>query len=343
MKDTTTFGLGAPLAECYNATMENNHKVSPKDVFMQLLAIVMLYASAISFITLIFQSANVHFPDQLDGAYYYLGGALGSIRFAIATLVIVFPVYLITNWFLNKLYLKEPEKRNLRIKKWLTYLTIFVAALAIISNLVALIYRFLDGEITPRFIVKVLTIFFVAISIFGYYFWELKQGKENSKNKSWWIKAFVSFVVAVVLASIIAGFLTIGSPKELRLRRFDEQRVGHLQMIQNEIISYWQRKNKLPDELTNLEDSLSGFRVPLDPESTSANPINYEYKIVSTLSFNLCANFNLPSFSGRVDSNFYPEKPYGLIGDNWTHEQGKTCFERTIDKDIYTPFPKGKE
>lgn len=320
--------------------MENNHKVSPKDVFLQLLAIVVLYASAISFITLIFQFANFHFPDQLDGSYYYLDGALSSIRFAIATLVIVFPVYLITNWFLNKIYLKEPEKKDLRIKKWLTYLTIFVAALAIISNLVALIYRFLDGEITPRFIIKVLTIFFVAISIFGYYFWELKQGKENSKTKSLGIKAFVSFVVAVVLASIIGGFLTIGSPKELRLRRFDEQRVGDLQLIQDQILSFWQQKNKLPNELKNLEDSLSGFRVPIDPESTTANLLNYEYKVIDSLSFSLCAQFNLPSFSDNLNSNTYPQKPFGFIGGNWNHESGRTCFDRTIDKDIYKPAPK---
>ena len=68
-----------------------------------------------------------------------------------------------------------PEKRNLRIRKWLIYFTLFAAALIIIGDLVALIFSLLGGELTVRFLLKVVTIFFVAGSVFYYYLWDLRR------------------------------------------------------------------------------------------------------------------------------------------------------------------------
>jgi hypothetical protein len=39
-----------------------------------------------------------------------------------------------------------------------------------------------------------------------------------------------------------------------------------------------------------------------------------------------------------VSSNY----PYseGVVNDSWSHKIGRTCFTRTIDKDIYPVFKK---
>ena len=151
-------------------------KTSPKDFFLHLLAIISLYVSAGSFITLMFQYVNLAFPDKLEGADYWVRqSAYSGIRWSIASLVVVFPVYILTSWFLNKSYLKEPEKRNLRIRRWLIYFTLFAAAAIVIGDLVALVYQLLGGELTPRFLLKVLTVFFVAGSVFSYYFFDLRK------------------------------------------------------------------------------------------------------------------------------------------------------------------------
>jgi uncharacterized membrane protein len=151
-------------------------KTEPKDIFIHLLAIITLYVSAISFTTLIFQYVNIYFPDLLQGDYYR-PAAFSKIRWAISSLIIVFPVYLLTSRFLNKSYNDNPSKRNLRIRKWLIYFTLFAAALIIIGDLVALINNLLGGELTVRFLLKVLTILFVAGSIFFYYFSDLRRYK----------------------------------------------------------------------------------------------------------------------------------------------------------------------
>lgn len=154
----------------------DQQKTSPKDIFLHLLAILTLYASAIAFITLIFQYINLSLPDPLETQRGFgLQSAFQGIRWSIASLIVIFPVYLFSSWHLNKGYAKLPEKRNLRIRKWLIYFTLFAAALIIIGDLVALIFNLLGGELTARFLLKVLTIFFVAGSVFYYYLWDLRR------------------------------------------------------------------------------------------------------------------------------------------------------------------------
>lgn len=155
----------------------NKLKTSPKEFFLHLLSILALYFSAISFLVLIFQYLNIFFiPDILDD-YYSRQSAASGIRWSLSALIVVFPVYLLTNWYLNKSYLKEPEKRNLRVRRWLIYFTLFAAAGIIIGDLVSLIYNFLGGELTMRFLLKILAVFFVAGATFTYYFWDLKINK----------------------------------------------------------------------------------------------------------------------------------------------------------------------
>ncbi|MDO8466834.1 MAG: DUF5671 domain-containing protein [bacterium] len=153
-------------------------KTSPKDVFLHLLSIVSLYTSGIAFLVLIFQYVNVLFPDAVAGDnYYQLESAYRMIRWSISSLIIVFPTYIIATWFLNKSYDKTPAKKKIWVRKWLVYFTLFVAALIIIGDLVSLINNLLNGELTMRFLLKVLAVFFVSGNVFYYYIWELKHKK----------------------------------------------------------------------------------------------------------------------------------------------------------------------
>ncbi|MDP3994070.1 MAG: DUF5671 domain-containing protein [Candidatus Doudnabacteria bacterium] len=153
-------------------------KVGPRDVFLHLLAIVTLYASAITFSVLIFDYIDIYIPDPLiDNNYYSVSSSYQSIRWSIASLIVIFPVYLLTTRHLNRSYSGDPARSNLRTRRWLLYFTLLVATLIIIGDLVTLIYRLLGGELTIRFALKMLAVLFVAGSIFGYYRAELKKYK----------------------------------------------------------------------------------------------------------------------------------------------------------------------
>ena len=151
-------------------------KASPKDVFTHLLMIVALYLSAVAFGTLLFQFVNLGFPDALrESGYWATQSIRQAVRFSIASLVVAFPVYLLTVRYLNRGYAANPEKRDLRIRKWLVYLTLFIAALVMIGDLIALVNEFLGGELTVRFSLKALVVLAIAGAVFYYYLWDLKK------------------------------------------------------------------------------------------------------------------------------------------------------------------------
>ncbi len=155
------------------------NRTSPRDFFLHLLAMITLYISAISFLTLMFQIINVIIPDPVEYAGYYdhSSSRYGTMRFAIASLLVVFPTYLGVSWYLEKLYRLHREKRMLGIRKWLIYLTLFIASLIIIGDWIALIYSLLGGELKIRFLLKASAILFVSGSVFYYYLTDIRNHK----------------------------------------------------------------------------------------------------------------------------------------------------------------------
>ncbi len=306
------------------ATVKN----TPRDTFLYLLAIITLVASAVSFGILVYQLIDIRFPDVLQQAYTPLSTYYDSIRSSLAALVVLFPVFVWVSWFLRKDVVAQPEKKDLKVRRWLLYLTVFVAALVMIGDLVALIYNFLQGELTVSFILKVLTIFFIAGSSLFYYLAELRDLKYPRA-------LFQSVIVAIMALAVVFGFYTAGSPQNQRLIRFDDQKVSDLQMIQDRLVyTYWQQKGALPTALAQLNDPISGFAVPTDPQSGQA----FEYHSTGVTSFQLCAVFNKASEGSSSSTSPVARPDIGY--NNWQHGEGRVCFDRTIDQTLYPVNPQ---
>lgn len=152
--------------------MEQQTKTGPKEVFLNLLVIVTLYVSVISFIALLFQYISYLYPDRLN---FYFNNISNQIRLSSAALIVVFPVFIFLSWLIGKDLATNPSKRELKSRLWLIYLTLFISAITIIVDLVTMIYNFYSGDLTIQFFLKILVIFVVAGAVFGYYAWELKR------------------------------------------------------------------------------------------------------------------------------------------------------------------------
>lgn len=307
--------------------MKSLPRSTAKDVFSHLFAIVTLYVSVVSFIILGFQYIDVTFPDALS--LYYIG-ALDAIRGGMASLIVMWPAFVAISWFMQKDARADAEKREIGIRKWLLYLTLFVTAITIVVDLITLVNYFLNGEITTRFILKVLVVLATAIAVFAYYLWDLRA---ESIAKSMVPKKTAIAASVVVIATIVLGFVLVGSPTQQRKVRFDDQRVSDLSNIQNEITNYYSlKKGALPSSLADLTNSLSGFTAPTDP-TTGAS---YEYSVKEGLTFELCATFESASVGNAQTDLSMPYRAYGVnYYGNWNHGVGRTCFERTIDPDLY--------
>jgi len=305
--------------------MENVVKSTPKDVFLHLFNIVTFYLTVVGFITLFIQYINALFPDALN---YYFTSIANGVRTSSSILFVAVPAYIFTAWLLAKDLDKVPEKRELKLRKWLVYFTLFISAITIIVDLMIFVYNFLDGELTIKFFLKVFVVLIVAAAVFGFYMWDLKRKVIKSK-----IPMILAIIVAVVvLASIVMGFFIVGTPGQQRSRKMDDQRIMDLQTIQGQIVDYWSRKQILPKNLEGLQDNISGFIVPMDPDTKES----YEYNIIESLKFELCTDFVTSSsdLPARGKDTMY-DSPYGAFQQNWDHKTGRTCFSRTIDPELY--------
>ncbi|RTL02403.1 MAG: hypothetical protein EKK59_01735, partial [Neisseriaceae bacterium] len=134
---------------------------------------------------------------------------------------------------------RDPGKAHIWVRRWAIVLTLFIAAVTIIIDLITLINTFLGGEITMRFGIKVAIVLLIALGVFLHFladqkgFWMLHPKKAN----------MVGIAVAVLsLVTVISGFFIVGSPSHVRMLRYDDQKVSDLQVIQSQVVSYWQMK-----------------------------------------------------------------------------------------------------
>jgi hypothetical protein len=147
--------------------------LSAKEAYLYMVMFLMLYFSAISFGVLLFQFINRWYPDPVMPLDFE--SARVTIRWNTATLVIAFPVFLYVRSVLQKGMALSAAKRASKIRKWLTYATLFVAAGIIITDLIVLLFGVLGGELTMRFIWKVVVIGTIALVIFGSYLSGLRR------------------------------------------------------------------------------------------------------------------------------------------------------------------------
>jgi type II secretory pathway pseudopilin PulG len=303
-------------------------KTTPKDFFLWAGAMVALYWSVSAFIFLMFDYINYAFPDPLN--YYASNPYQGGVSFEMSSLIVLFPVFILLMWLIHRDIKRDHGRSEVWVRRWALVLTLFVAALSMIIDLVVLVHSFLNGDaITTAFVFKVLIVLLVAAAAFMHFiadywgYWETYPSRARSVGYA---------AVALVVLSIAAGFLILGTPQHARLINFDEAKISDLQNIQSEITTYYQQKQALPARLSDLTNSLSYVTVPTDAQSGQA----YGYQITKApYSFELCADFNLIG-NGNASSYTMPVAAGGAQ-DNWQHSAGQYCFARTIDPQMYPP------
>ena len=298
-------------------------KTTPKDFFLHLLSNVALYYCAGWLVSLLYDYINFQFGKNNFGTEFFSG----SMRWAIASLVIVFPVYILVTRSLNRDMEANPEKKEMRVRKWLMYLTLSLASIALVVDLVALIYQFLSGEFALTFFLKVLAVALVAGMVFAYYFYELRREAGKSAPSR---LVFRYSAIAFVTLAVVGGFFIVGSPKTAREMQYDNQRVSDLSNIQWQVVNYWQSKGKLPATLDEIQDPISNYMLPVDPQSGEGKV--YEYKVIGKQAFELCATFSQKGNQSDAMSAPITKNSANYI---WAHEAGRVCFSRTIDTDLY--------
>lgn len=147
---------------------------SSREAFLYVVMFATLVVSTISLGNLIFELINRAFPDPAQPTF---GTTLQAIRWSLSSVIVSFPIFLYVAWLIDREVRARPVARASRVRKRLTYVTLFIASCVLIGDVITVVYNFLGGELTLRFILKVLTVAAIAGSVFGYYLQDLRAGE----------------------------------------------------------------------------------------------------------------------------------------------------------------------
>ena len=146
--------------------------LSAREAFIYLLLFSTMYVVAFQFGSLLFDFINQAFPDPAASQFERFQRE--SIRFSVSSLIVALPVFLYMSRLTNRETALDPTKRTSPVRRWLTYLTLFSAACVLIGDVTTLIYSLLGGELTTRFVLKVLVVAVIAGTIFWFYVSDLR-------------------------------------------------------------------------------------------------------------------------------------------------------------------------
>lgn len=249
-----------------------------------------------------------------------------GMQTAAAGLIISFPIYV---WLTRIIHTAERSDAHAQapwVRSWVLYAILFISALTIAIDIFILLSSFLSGdEMTIAFILKSLSAAALLTACFWYYMKEIQQYWVANKEKSELVGMSIG---AAVVFSIALLFIVAGSPAYLRKVTEDRNTISTLQSLQYQIIDYWQRNGKLPKNISELNDPISGYTVPLDSAHIS-------YSATKEKEFELCAEFG--TLFKSIGQNV--TDPYNTM-EYWEHGEGKQCFTRIVDEKKYPIHPK---
>lgn len=302
-----------------------NEKNNAKYAFYYLLALLSLIFIAISVGLIIFGIINETVVDAL--ALNSLSGSDSQFKFAISALLIATPIFFIVSKLINRGLSKKELSRDSGVRRWLTYFILLVSFVIILGVFIGVINSFLAGELTIRFILKAVAMFFIAASVFSFYFYDIRR--ENVEEKDRVLRLFFVISLFLVTATFVAAWFFVESPKEARERRLDEIVVQRIYNLESAVNTYYDRLGYLPETMADLKKEPNIYfdnQSLIDPE-TGAEII---YQITSEDTFEFCAYFRTNNLQDTANQ-------YNSFVDGKEHESGYDC----VSGSLWTPKEKG--
>jgi hypothetical protein len=300
---------------------------SPRDAFLHLLGMAMLYTAAFATGAILFRFVDRWLPAAVDDAFDFSGS---SLRAAAAALIVALPILGLVHRTIGRDASRDPALRLSPIYRTLAYLTLLITSLVMAGDLIATIVCFLSGDLTLRFILKASIILLLAGGI--YLWFSSDVGREETIATTagaatvpppppW--RAWLHRVgAAVALVSMVAALFVAGSPFRQRLLRLDARRVGDLRAIQQHIETYFEREGVVPATLEALADNPATF---LQNTTDPATRRPYRYERVGDDTYTLTAGFDLPSPPEQ-------EQPIWSRDGFFQHGAGEQSFRLSVPK-----------
>lgn len=296
---------------------------SAKYAFFYMLSLVSLIFMAVSVGMIIFQIINknmIEAVSTMPGCF-----VPGALKFAISAIIIAAPVYYIASFQINKNLFTGKLSSDSGVRKWLTYFILFISSVVIIGYLISIIYNFLDGELTIKFLLKTLTVLAISGGIFSFYLYDIRRNVVvGSKDKIVSIYFWIS--LAIVICSFLAGLFFAESPKQARLKRQDAELLRRFNSLKYAIDDYHNEAKKLPSDLEELSAKSAILK-----KAELTNPVTnkqFDYEILIETKYKICADFQTSNIE-EMDSGCNWDS---WLDQEWRHDKGYQCIEKEVLK-----------
>jgi Domain of unknown function (DUF5671) len=169
---STDFPLPVPKPKPY---------VSAREAFLYLVLFILLGMVAWHLGSLLFALIDLAVRDEMEEVYAYTSRET-QIRSGVSGLVVGAPLFIWIAAHIRKQRRSNPAMQRSRVRKWLTYLTLVIAACTLIGDAISLVYNFLSGDLTTRLLLKLAVIAGIAGAIFLYFMRDAERGDEHDQQ-----------------------------------------------------------------------------------------------------------------------------------------------------------------
>lgn len=168
----TDLGMAVPKPKPY---------VSAREAFLYLVLFILLGVVAWNLGALLFALIDMAVRDELDAPYGFWSRETQT-RSSIAGLVVGAPLFAWLAFHIRRQRRTNPAMQRSVVRKWLTYITLIIAACTLIGDAIGLVYNFLAGELSTRLMLKMLVIAVIAGGVFLYFIRDAEKGDEHDQK-----------------------------------------------------------------------------------------------------------------------------------------------------------------
>ena len=225
-------------------------------------------------LALAFAQIEIFLPDP-DRVQVY---AAGGLRWAMAGLIVFTPVFWLIDRSDRRALATDPARPHGTARRWLSSLAVFIAALTLLGDALVLIYTFLDGQMTSRFLAKSAVVAGLAGLVLGYF----RQDRAGLRAAS---AQGLAGLAALVLA---LSFASVGGPGQGQIERRDEARIADLRQLTQDV------RRCLQEQIGALPEDLAPMDCASNPSRLTGYAAAITYQRRSASSFALCTEVEFP-------------------------------------------------
>ncbi|OUS36273.1 hypothetical protein A9Q94_09885 [Rhodobacterales bacterium 56_14_T64] len=262
-----------------------------KDAFFYVLLFVGFGMVAGNTLAMLLAQVNFWIPEAGRTDRY----AVSGIRWSMAAIIVFAPAFWYMNRVDNRATMADSSRSHNTIRRWLSSLAMLIAVITLMGDALYLIYKFLDGHVTARFLAKSAIVALIAGVVLSYF------RQERTQSTKVWLLPPAIALLGLTALGLGLSLSTIGGPFQGKKEQRDRWRISDLRSLAGDI------RNCETIDRNNLPETLDPLTCSDNPGHLTALATEITYTRIDTSEFELCIDVEFPlaisTYNIRVRDN----------------------------------------